>query len=371
MTLGELLAGARLRVPLAPELAVLDVAGLAYDSRRVEKGFVFFAFAGSRVDGRQFAQDAVARGALAVVSELAAPEGFGGVWIEAEHGRQALSAAARAFYRQPDERVHFTGITGTNGKTTTSYLIESVLTAAGAVTGVIGTIEYRLAGEVRKAVNTTPESLDIARFADELAARGGTHLVSEVSSHALAVGRVSGFHFHTAVFTNLTRDHLDFHGTMDAYAAAKRLLFVPAEGHAPEWAALNADDPGAAQMAPGPETNTVWYGVSAQAGLRAEHVRSGFEGLRFDLVWQDARQPVASPLVPPCRSRSWPRRRRVSAMACRWRPSPRESPAAGLFQGGLSGSTPGSRSWWWWIMPIRTTPCATRSSWRARSPRAA
>ncbi len=297
MTLGELLAEARLRAPLAPEVAPLAVAGVEYDSRRVEKDFVFFAFAGARVDGRRFAQDAVARGALAVVSELPAPEGFGGLWIEAEHGRQALAAAARAFYQQPDERVHFTGITGTNGKTTTSYLIESMLTAAGAVTGVIGTIEYRLAGEVRKAVNTTPESLDIARFADELAARGGTHLISEVSSHALAVGRVSGFHFHTAVFTNLTRDHLDFHGTVDAYAAAKRLLFAPAEGPAPKWAVLNADDPAAAQMTPGPETNTVWYGVSAQAGLRAEGVRSGFDGLHFDLVWRGARQPVTSPLV--------------------------------------------------------------------------
>ena len=120
----------------------------------------------------------------------------------------------------------FTGITGTNGKTTTAYLIETLLRAAGKVTGLIGTIEYRLAGDVRPSPNTTPESLDIMRFAAELESRGGTHLITEVSSHALALGRVYGFQFHTAVFTNLTRDHLDFHGTMEEYGAAKRQLFL-------------------------------------------------------------------------------------------------------------------------------------------------
>src|SRR6185369_6226404 len=124
-------------------------------------GFVFFAFAGSRADGRQFAQDALGRAAVAVVSELDRPPDFTGVWIEAVHGRQALATAARNFYRHPDERVHFTGITGTNGKTTTAYLIESILSNAGSVTGLIGTIQYRLAGEMRPAPNTTPESLDI------------------------------------------------------------------------------------------------------------------------------------------------------------------------------------------------------------------
>lgn len=227
MTLGELLAGVKLREELLPVLAQMPVAGLEYDSRRVGKDFVFFAFAGAHVDGRRFAQDALARGACAVASELPRPHDFSRPWIEVEHGRHALASASRTFYGRPDERIHFTGITGTNGKTTTAYLIEAMLREAGNVTGLIGTIEYRLAGEARPAPNTTPESLDVMRFAAELEQRGGSHLISEVSSHALALGRVYGFHFHTAVFTNLTRDHLDFHGTMEEYAAAKRLLFCP------------------------------------------------------------------------------------------------------------------------------------------------
>jgi len=299
MKLSELLEGVPLREALTPELAGLDVAGLEYDSRRVEKGFLFFAFAGSRVDGRQFAQDALARGALAVVSELPRPvefAGTGGAWIQAEHGRQALAIAARNFYRHPDERILFTGITGTNGKTTTAYLIDTLLRAAGNVTGLIGTIEYRLAGEARPSPNTTPESLDMMHFAAELEAHGGTHLVAEVSSHALALGRVHGFHFHTAVFTNLTRDHLDFHGTMEEYGAAKRQLFLGNPG--PQWAVLNADDPVSKTMQPDAAgARTIWYGLSDEAELRAENITSGFAGLAFDVTWSGRRAKVESPLL--------------------------------------------------------------------------
>jgi UDP-N-acetylmuramoyl-L-alanyl-D-glutamate--2,6-diaminopimelate ligase len=296
MKLSELLAGVTLREALTPELAGLEVAGLEYDSRRVGKDFVFFAFAGSRVDGRQFAQDALAKGALAIASESPRPADFTGAWIQVEHGRHALAAAARNFYRHPDERVLFTGITGTNGKTTTAYLIETLLRAAGKITGLIGTIEYRLADEIRPSPNTTPESLDLMRFASELEARGGTHLITEVSSHALALGRVYGFQFHTAVFTNLTRDHLDFHGTMEEYGAAKRLLFAGKPG--PRWAVLNADDPVSKTMQPeDPGSRTIWYGVTEKAGLRAENIVSGFSGLAFDVTWNGRRAKVESPLL--------------------------------------------------------------------------
>ena len=298
MKLSELLAGAGLREALAPALTDMEAAGLEYDSRRVEKGFVFFAFPGARVDGRQFAQDAVTRGAIAVVSDQPRPAGFASPWIEVEHGRNALAVASRNFYRRPDERVHFTGITGTNGKTTTSFLIETVLQGAGKVTGLIGTIEYRLAGEVRPAPNTTPESLDMMRFAAELEARGGTHLITEVSSHALALGRVHGFRFHTAVFTNLTRDHLDFHGTMEEYGAAKRRLFVTPGQLGPRWAVLNADDPAAKNMQPEDRSSqTIWYGITETAELRAENVHSGFTGLKFDVTWNGRRVNVESPLL--------------------------------------------------------------------------
>jgi len=296
MILDDVLAGVALRGALSNELGGMEVAGLAYDSRRVGKDFLFFAFQGARADGASFAQQAMERGALAVASELARPMDFAGVWIEVEHGRRALAAAARNFYRRPDERIHFTGITGTNGKTTTSYLIDAILREAGFVTGLIGTIEYRLAGERRDAPNTTPESLDTMEFASELEARGGSHLVSEISSHALALGRVYGFHFHTAVFTNLTRDHLDFHRTMEAYADAKRLLFRPQGAPAPEWSVLNYGD-AAAQSMVNEESHVLWYGLSGDAPLHAENIRTGFEGLRFDLCYEGARQPVESALA--------------------------------------------------------------------------
>jgi UDP-N-acetylmuramoyl-L-alanyl-D-glutamate--2,6-diaminopimelate ligase len=297
LTVREVLSGVTIRGSLEPALAERTVAGLAYDSRRVGKDYLFFAFAGSRADGRAFAQQALDRGACAVVSELPAPDSFPGLWIQVEHGRKALASASRTFYEQPDERIAFTGITGTNGKTTTSYLIDSILRAAGHVTGILGTIEYRLAGEVRSAPNTTPESLDVMEFATELIERGGTHLISEVSSHALALGRVWGFQFHTAVFTNLTQDHLDFHKTMETYAAAKRLLFIPEAGAGPKWAVLNADDPAAEGMIPGYGTQVIWYGTAKKAALRAENIRSGFDGLHFDAIWQGKRWQVVSPLI--------------------------------------------------------------------------
>jgi len=296
LTVGQVFSGVSLRGDLSPELAVRGVAGLGYDSRRVERDFLFFAFPGSRVDGRQFALDAVARGACAVVSEQPSPAGFPAPWITVEHGRQAMAVAARNFYGRPDERVSFTGVTGTNGKTTTTYLIDAILRNAGKVTGMMGTIEFRMAGERRKAVNTTPESLDIMAFAAELEQKRGTHLTMEVSSHALELARVWGFSFHTAVFTNLTRDHLDFHGTMEQYAAAKRKLFVPDHAAAPGWSILNADDPASRSMAP-ESGRIVWYGTAPQADLHAGNVQAGLDGLRFNLIYEGRTQAVESSLA--------------------------------------------------------------------------
>jgi UDP-N-acetylmuramoyl-L-alanyl-D-glutamate--2,6-diaminopimelate ligase len=297
MTLRDVLAGVKIRAASFSGWEDLNVAGLEYDSRRVKKDYVFFAFRGSRMDGVKFANDALAKGACAVMSEEPCPPMFEGAWIEVEHGRRALATASSNFYNHPDRRVRFTGITGTNGKTTTSYLLESILREAGFTAGLLGTIEYRLAGEVRPAPNTTPESLDVMRFAAELEQRGGTHLISEVSSHALALGRVWGFRYHTAVFTNLTQDHLDFHGTMEAYAAAKKLLFAPNEGPAPVWAVLNTDDAASKSMEPSAPAQILWYGISGQPDLRAENIRSGFDGLHFELCWKDQRQVVNSVLL--------------------------------------------------------------------------
>jgi UDP-N-acetylmuramoyl-L-alanyl-D-glutamate--2,6-diaminopimelate ligase len=309
MTLAGVLKGVKLRGLLARQWAEMTVAGLEYDSRKVEKDTLFFAFGGARFDGRQFALDAEARGACAVVSELPWSEDLATSvtipppipplipWIEVEHGRKALATAARNFYAKPDERVHFTGITGTNGKTTTAYLTDEILRRAGAPTAMIGTIEYRIGDEIRKAPNTTPESLDIVRLAAELEQRGGRCLTMEVSSHGLALARVYGIHFHTVVFTNLTRDHLDFHQTMEDYAAAKRLLFSPDEGPAPRWAILNADDPASESMLPPGDARVIWYGTAQTVDLRAEKIRSDFDGLHFDVLYQGQRQAIESSLV--------------------------------------------------------------------------
>ncbi|MGA3240385.1 MAG: UDP-N-acetylmuramoyl-L-alanyl-D-glutamate--2,6-diaminopimelate ligase [Bryobacteraceae bacterium] len=316
MKIGELLSGVRLKQPLAPQLAEREAAGLDYDSRRIEKDFVFFAFPGVRADGREFANEALARGAIAVVSETVvsesdAPEDLRTRWIQAEHGRQALALASRNFYGKPDERLALTGITGTNGKTTTGFLIDSVMRAAGYTTALIGTIEYHLGDRVLPAVNTTPESLDLVRLFAELLRLGGTHMTlthgarhaatMEVSSHALELGRVYGLRFHTAVFTNLTRDHLDFHGTMEAYFAAKQRLFAgwdsAGHGPAPLFAVLNRDDEYARRLKLHPKTETIWYSSGPESDLRARHISSGFQGLKFEVQHGKTRFNIESPLI--------------------------------------------------------------------------
>jgi UDP-N-acetylmuramoyl-L-alanyl-D-glutamate--2,6-diaminopimelate ligase len=273
-----------------------EVRGIACDSRKVAPGFLFFAFPGQKADGRAFAVQAVERGAVAVVGESPQPEGFSGVWIQVEHGRRALALAARAFYGRPDERLGITGITGTNGKTTTSYILDSVLRATGKTTLLIGTIEYRLGGAAVAAVNTTPESLDLFRMFAELETAGGSHVTMEVSSHALALGRVHGIRFHTAVFTNLTRDHLDYHHTMEEYLAAKRMLFEGAGAPPPRFAVLNYDDPYGREIQAGAETEVLTYGLRNGAAVRAVNVQSGFEGLRFEVQQGQERVEIASPL---------------------------------------------------------------------------
>ncbi len=169
--------------------------------------------------------------------------------LEVEHGRRALAQASAAFFGHPERKLAATGITGTNGKTTTAFLTESLLNAASRSTVLVGTIEYHVAGEVRPSIHTTPESRDLFELMAEGAARGATELVTEVSSHGLDQGRAAGVNFDVAVFTNLTRDHLDYHGTMEKYFAAKRLLFDGTVYPAPRVAVINAHDSHARQLA--------------------------------------------------------------------------------------------------------------------------
>ena len=300
MRLAQLLNGVGLKQPLAAAASSQIVSGIDYDSRRIQRGDIFFAFSGVNVDGRKFAAAAIAQGAVAVVSELPPPPemaGTVGLWIEVEHGRRALSLATRNLFGDLTSQLDLTGITGTNGKTTTAYLIDAIMRQGNKPTALIGTIEYRLAGEVRPALNTTPESLDFYRFMQELLTKGGRAMTAEISSHALALGRVRGFQFHTAVMTNVSRDHLDFHGTMDTYFASKCELFHGQDAPAPHCAVLNSDDEWSQKVELAPETCAFWYGLSAKANVRAEKIREGFDGLHFKVSAPQGSFEVSSKLV--------------------------------------------------------------------------
>jgi len=231
------------------------IAGVEYDSRKVKPGAVFVAMKGSATDGNRYVSRALGAGALGIVTDsaemfdhlLVYSPGVG--VLEVEHGRRALAEASAAFFGHPEKKIAATGITGTNGKTTTAFLIEALLNAAGRKSVLAGTIEYHVAGEVRPSIHTTPESRDLFELMAEGVERGATELVTEVSSHALDQGRAAGIHFDVAVFTNFTRDHLDYHGTMDRYFEAKRLLFDGSVYRAPRVAVINAQDDRGRQLA--------------------------------------------------------------------------------------------------------------------------
>jgi UDP-N-acetylmuramoyl-L-alanyl-D-glutamate--2,6-diaminopimelate ligase len=256
------------------------VTGVEYDSRKVKPGAIFVAMKGGSTDGNRYVEKARAAGALGIITDSApmfdhllvfAP---GLPVLEVEHGRRALAQASAAFFVHPERQLAATGITGTNGKTTTAFLIESLLNAAARKTVLIGTIEYHIAGEVRPSVHTTPESRDLFELMAEGVARGATELVTEVSSHGLDQGRATGLNFDVAVFTNLTRDHLDYHETMEKYFAAKRLLFDGTRYPAPRVAVINAHDPRAQDLAAaaakaGAEVRT--YGIGQGDWRAAAH----------------------------------------------------------------------------------------------------
>ena len=303
MRLQELLVGVPLTSAIPASVLEKDVSGVAYDSRKAGPGFLFFAFAGAKVDGVQYANAAVSKGAVGVVSDRPKPGGFAGNWIQVLHGRDALAIVSRNFYGKPDERIALTGVTGTNGKTTSTTLFDAMLRASGKTTALIGTIEYRLGGKVLPAVNTTPESLDLFRMFHDLELAGGTHATLEASSHALDLGRIYAMNFHTAAFTNLTRDHLDYHHTMESYFAAKQMLFQPQDAAAPRFAVLNMDDEWGRRIAPSAESEVFWYGIDQDPPsnrgnvVRAVRIHSSFEGLRFEVSADGRKFTLESALV--------------------------------------------------------------------------
>ena len=266
----------------------LFVTGLEYHSQRVTPGQMFFAIRGWKEDGNRFIPEAIARGAAAVASELP-PDSLPGTkpaaWIQVRNVRRALALAAGNFYGEPSREIRLVGITGTNGKTTTAFLVASILEESRAGPALFGTIEYRFAGEKGArtvASHTTPESLDLQRMLREVVEQGGRSVVMEVSSHALALDRVTGCRFQTTVFTNLSPDHLDFHDSMEDYYAAKEMLFVPPEGNPPPaFAVLNADDPRSALLREKFRGPIMTYGIEAAADVTARKWKAAPEGLEF------------------------------------------------------------------------------------------
>ncbi len=256
-----------------------QIRGLAYDSRDVQPGFLFGALRGAFHDGHDFIVDAVARGAVAVLvdREVSVPPGV--TVVRAAASRRALAQISAAFFGHPSRRLRLIGVTGTNGKGATTYLVEAILRAAGRPCGIIGTMGIVIDGEVLPSARTTPEAPDLQGALRTMVERGRQYVAMEVASHALAQERVTGCRFEAGVFTNLTRDHLDFHHSMEAYLAAKaRLLaMLPPSG----WAILNADDPSAAVMRAVTPAQVMTYGLRGPAGVRGHDLSLHLRGAKF------------------------------------------------------------------------------------------
>jgi UDP-N-acetylmuramoyl-L-alanyl-D-glutamate--2,6-diaminopimelate ligase len=291
----------------------IDISGIAYDSRKVNEAYLFVAIKGERDDGHDFIRDAVKKGAVAVVhehdiaesgiqyaelnSEIPNPRSAI-TFIRVKDSRKALACIADNFYEKPSASLILIGVTGTNGKTTTTYILKSILEAWGKKVGLIGTIQYLTQKKVYPALYTTPESLEFQALLKDMLLSGCTHVISEVSSHALAQFRVDRAVFKAAVFTNLTRDHLDFHKNMEDYFRAKERLFLEildSKG----TAIINLDDPYGKRLVSSlqPPQNILTYGLEAGADIVAGDINISFGGLKFKILFRGRSYDVSSHLM--------------------------------------------------------------------------
>ncbi len=297
MRLMELIEG------LTPVIVTGDcvIGGLSCDSRNVGEGELFFAVRGGHFDGNEFIKDAIMRRAAAIVSESPLTLTVDVPYVQVQDIYTAMAGIADRFYGHPSGKLSVTGITGTNGKTTTSYILHTILSANGIRAGLLGTIRYILGSQELRGRFTTPEALDFQRMLADMHNRGITHAVAEVSSHALSLKRVDFTDFDIAVFTNLTRDHLDFHGDMEAYFRAKRRLFLELARHA---AVVNMDDPYGRRLVSEirggqvADFRIITCGIdSDDAELRAVEIKEGFDGLDFTVMYGPEVFRVSSPLL--------------------------------------------------------------------------
>jgi UDP-N-acetylmuramoyl-L-alanyl-D-glutamate--2,6-diaminopimelate ligase len=281
------------------------IAGIEYDSRQARPGSLFVAMKGESTDGNRFVEAAIANGAVAIATDssetftrLNAQQGSIAV-VEVQHGRTALAAISSNFYGKPEKKLKLIGVTGTNGKTTTAFLTNAMLNSVRRKTVLVGTIEYHVCGEVRSSPHTTPESRDLFELMADGVTCGAEEMVMEVSSHALDQERVAGLDFDVAIFTNLTRDHLDYHGTMERYFEAKRRLFDGKEMAAPRVSVINAEDPyghSLLQVSRAAGALTWSYGLE-QGNFRAEQVQMSASGMKFSLRTPDGIVPIQTKLT--------------------------------------------------------------------------
>jgi UDP-N-acetylmuramoyl-L-alanyl-D-glutamate--2,6-diaminopimelate ligase len=296
MKLRDLLQGTEASLPAPAEN--LEIRQVACDSRKVQPLALFFALHGAKADGNTFIRDAVSRGAAAIVSEETAPAAIPAsvVWVQVREARKALAVSAANFFGHPAKALQLVAVTGTNGKTTTTSLVDAIVKASGAKTGLFGTIAYHTPLRDYPAPNTTPESVDLQGFLAEIRDAGGRFAVLEASSHSLALDRLWGCHFAAAVFTNLTREHMDYHKTFEDYFAAKKRLFEGTGAGVPEVAVVNTDDEYGKQLS-GLAKKTLSYGLDSEADITTKKFQLTFNGLAFTAQTPDGKVHVASPLV--------------------------------------------------------------------------
>src|SRR5580693_1951885 len=275
-----------------------EIRQVACDSRKVQPGALFFALHGAKADGNTYIQDAVKRGAVAIASEEPAPGTIPAsvAWIQVQEARKALAVCAANFFRHPANALQLVAVTGTNGKTTTTSVVDAIVKASGAKTGLFGTIAYHTPVGDYPAPNTTPESVDLQGFLAEIRDAGGKFAVLEASSHSLSMDRLWGCHFAAAVFTNLTREHMDYHKTFEDYFAAKKKVFEGTGAGVPEVAVVNSDDEYGKRLT-GLAKKTVTYGLESDADITTKKFQLTFNGLAFTAQTPNGKLQVTSPMV--------------------------------------------------------------------------
>jgi UDP-N-acetylmuramoyl-L-alanyl-D-glutamate--2,6-diaminopimelate ligase len=296
MKLAEVIKGVDLLAPSGS--GDLEIRQVVCHSAKAAPATLFFALHGAQDDGNKYAGEAIQRGAVAIASAEPRPAGIKPqtAWIQVRDARKALALAAANFFGHPANALKLVAVTGTNGKTTTTHLVDSILKASGAPGGLFGTIEYHTPRGTYPAPNTTPESVDLQGFFAEIRDSGGSYAVLEASSHALSLDRLWGCQFAAAVFTNLTREHMDYHKTFEDYFAAKRRLFEGTGAGAPECAILNVDDPYGKRLA-GLVPRTLTFALEEHADISAKKFALSFSGLSFTAHTPAGKIEIASRLV--------------------------------------------------------------------------